>query len=95
MNVKEKFNHWLPVLLKTDGVTIGKTIYYKSSSPNNQLRNHERVHIEQYRKFGVLLFLTFYMLQYLYNRIKGLNHFEAYRNISFEKEAYSKEKEYE
>lgn len=32
-----KYSHWLPPLLKTEGVTIGKTIYFKDADPPSDL----------------------------------------------------------
>lgn len=92
--IKEHYKSFIPKLFKAEAITFDNHIFYLRSKESvaSRWKIHERVHVEQYRKFGVFLFLTLYMLQYLYNRLKGLNHFEAYRNISFEREAYEKEK---
>ena len=51
--------------------------------------NHERIHTAQMRE---LLFIPFYILygiEWLVRLIQYGNWFEAYKNISFEREAYS------
>lgn len=93
MQVKEKFNHWLPVILKTHGVTIGRTIFYINSNPPQVLRKHELKHVDQYEKRGIVKFLFLYIAEYCVGRFRGLNHQQAYLNISFEIEARKAEHE--
>ncbi len=54
--------------------------------------NHEAIHTDQMRELGYIGFYIIYLLEWLFRLIKqswtGEN---AYRNISFEKEAYSKQ----
>jgi len=91
--VKEKYNHWLPPLLGANAVTLVNTIYYKRSkaSVSARLRKHEMVHIQQFQKLGVVGFFAIYFYEYFKGRLKGMKHWEAYMNISLEKEAYKKE----
>ena len=79
-----KYSHWLPPLLKTEGVTIGKTIYFKDADPPSDLVVHEMVHIAQYARYGTVGFLFIY----------GFNHWEAYYRIPFEIEAYTAQRRY-
>ncbi len=53
--------------------------------------NHEKIHLRQQREMLVIPFLMWYWGEYLILRIKYKNHRLAYRNISFEKEAYANE----
>src|SRR4051794_15701552 len=48
---------------------------------------HELVHVEQWRKLGVVRFLRGYLGAYLRGRRGGLGHWDAYRAIPFEVEA--------
>ena len=89
--VKEHYNHWLPKLLNAEGVTLGSHIFYYDDDVSYRTFTHEMVHVEQYRKYGVPLFLLIYVIHYVIGRLKGLSHDEAYRNICFEKEAFEKE----
>ncbi|MFP4090437.1 MAG: hypothetical protein ACLFT3_09035 [Cyclobacteriaceae bacterium] len=59
------------------------------------LVNHEKIHLRQQRELLVLPFYFCYLLEYLRGRLKRLNHYEAYRQISFEQEAFAKERDLE
>ncbi len=48
---------------------------------------HESVHIDQWRRYGAVGFLTRYLGDYLRGRAVGLPHHTAYRAIRFEREA--------
>lgn len=89
----EHYNHFIPRLLKVSGVTLGKHIYYAMDFDrvSHRLRKHEMVHIEQYQKYGFMRFLYLYFKEYFRYRFKGFNHYQAYYEISFEKEARLKE----
>jgi hypothetical protein len=52
-----------------------------------QLIRHELVHVRQWGELGPLRFLVRYLSEYLRLRRDGLGHQEAYRGISFEREA--------
>ncbi len=56
------------------------------------LLRHEKEHIRQQRKYSPVLFLIIYCTEYLIYRAKGMNHFQAYWNISFEKQAREAER---
>ena len=53
--------------------------------------NHEYIHSKQQLEMLYIPFFIIYIIEYLYNLIKYMNINKAYRNISFEKEAYSNE----
>ncbi len=57
------------------------------------LLNHERIHLRQQVELLILIFYIWYILEYLIYRAKGINHYSAYRCISFEKEAYNHERD--
>lgn len=51
--------------------------------------NHETIHLRQQTEMLVIFFLIWYSLEYVIRWIcYGFNHGKAYRNISFEREAY-------
>lgn len=90
----EHYNHILPKLMKVTAVTFGKHVYYAIDSKQitNRLRTHEQAHVEQYRKLGFVNFLYKYISEYLSYRRKGYDHYHAYYEISYEKEAREKER---
>lgn len=70
-------------------ITVGSHIFYDIDKPfvDKRIRKHEMVHIEQYKKYGLIGFLVIYLYQYLLGRLQGKSHFEAYEAIPFEVEA--------
>jgi hypothetical protein len=54
---------------------------------NKTFLNHERIHLRQQLEMLVIPFYVWYVCEYLLLRVR-LNHYQAYRNIVFEKEAY-------
>jgi len=53
--------------------------------------NHERIHLRQQAELLVLPFYIIYLLEYVVRLIQYRNSEQAYRNISFEREAYCNE----
>jgi hypothetical protein len=58
---------------------------------NAVLVNHERIHFRQQLELLIIPFYLLYFTFYFVNRIKKQNHYTAYMNIAFEKEAYVNE----
>ena len=57
--------------------------------------NHERIHQRQCWEMLVLPFLLAYGGHYIWNRLRGLNHYKAYKGVIFEKEANTHEDDFE
>jgi len=80
-----------------DGVAamaLPRTVYVSSHTMSRlvgekarTLLIHEAVHVEQWRRYGWLRFLTGYLGAYVRGRAIGLPHHVAYRAIRFEREA--------
>lgn len=51
--------------------------------------NHERIHNAQMRELLIIPFYIIYILEWLIRIIQFRNAHKAYRNISFEREAYA------
>lgn len=51
--------------------------------------NHERIHTAQQRELLFIPFYLLYLLEWLIRLIQYRNQDKAYRNISFEREAYA------
>lgn len=54
--------------------------------------NHEKIHTEQMKELLYILFYILYYIEWLYKLFIFKDSKIAYRNISFEKEAYSNER---
>lgn len=64
-------------------------IKYNGLKHNKQIINHELIHLRQQLELLVVPFYIIYILHYLFNLLRYGNHDQAYRNIVFEREAYS------
>jgi hypothetical protein len=59
---------------------------------NSVFVNHERIHLRQQIELLIFLFFIWYFLEFFMRWIQYKNFDLAYRNISFEREAYANEK---
>lgn len=64
---------------------------YDFDKTNITFVNHEKIHLRQQLELLILPFFVWYFLEYLIRLIQYKNGALAYRNISFEREAYAKE----
>lgn len=55
------------------------------------LLNHERIHLRQQAELLILPFYIWYVLEYFIRLVRYKDKKRAYRNISFEREAYANE----
>jgi hypothetical protein len=63
----------------------------KEDSQNTVFINHEKIHLRQQLELLVVLFFLWYVLEYLFRLVQYKKAHLAYRNISFEREAYTHE----
>lgn len=77
------------------GLTLFPFVFMadKDDKLNVTFINHEKIHIRQQLELLVLPFYIWYFLEFLVRLFQYKNKFEAYKNISFEREAYSNEKD--
>jgi hypothetical protein len=66
-------------------------IKYRFDKENIVLVNHEKIHIRQQMELLVLPFFLWYFVEYAVRLLQYKNANLAYRNISFEREAYANE----
>lgn len=67
----------------------------KGIRPNARLLNHERIHLRQQIELLVVPFYLLYLVEYILRLIIYRNPSKAYRNISFEREAYAHDNDLE
>lgn len=78
-------------------ITLGRSVYVspaylqRPALELERLLRHELVHVAQVARLGLLRFLVSYVREYASLRRKGLPAGEAYRAISFEREAFAAE----
>lgn len=82
---------------KFNGMTIWPFIVLQHADlkEDNILINHERIHLRQQVEMLVVFFYIWYLIEFLLRWIQTRNRYQAYRNISFEREAYHNEKNME
>lgn len=88
MFIKTRLVRWL-----TFGFAVGITLFpFVLIAPDIRLGRrlliHERIHLRQQAELLVLPFYLCYLTEYLVRLLQGKSHYQAYRSISFEKEAY-------
>jgi len=66
-------------------------VKYDLDKNNPVFVNHEKIHLRQQLELLILPFYIFYVLEYIIRLIQYKNKDVAYRNISFEREAYANE----
>lgn len=71
-------------------MTIGEFIFAKRQLSKIEIQ-HEKIHVAQYRELLYIGFLLWYLIEFIVLLFKYCNWNKAYRNISFEKEAYSQQ----
>lgn len=77
-----------PVPPGSDGITLGRLICIRRAREGSAyLMAHERVHVAQWRRLGVVGFSIRYVSAYLWWRLLGYGHRAAYRRIPLEVEA--------
>ena len=97
--VRIGFPWWMrPFLMRNvAAITIGRRIWVDvrlaSASPDGleSVLHHELVHVRQMRDLGLIRFGWRYLREYVRNRLGGMSAADAYRNISFEREAFAAE----
>lgn len=75
------------------GLTIFPFVFlkYNHLKLNKSLLNHERIHLKQQIELLIIPFYLFYFFEFLIRLFQYKNWHKAYRNISFEREAYQNE----
>jgi hypothetical protein len=76
------------------GLTLFPFVFikYRFDSDDKVLVNHEKIHLRQQLELLVLPFFVWYFVEYAVRLLQYKNANLAYRNISFEREAYANER---
>ena len=80
---------FLTTMLGIRGISLYPFIIIKFS--DKVLINHESIHIRQQKELFVFKFYYLYLKEYLTLKKRYKSHYLAYRNISFEREAFENE----
>ncbi|MGA0557352.1 hypothetical protein ACO2Q8_11915 [Larkinella sp. VNQ87] len=77
--------------LWVSGMALFPFVLVRTRRPDAVLLHHERIHLRQQLELGILPFYVWYLLEYGIRRWQYRDHYTAYRNISFEREAFEHE----
>lgn len=84
-------DHIVQTRLMPDGICLNLFGFYLTSDRSwidRHVVNHERIHTAQQRELLFIPFYVLYCLEWLVRLAQYRNWHKAYRNISFEREAY-------
>lgn len=88
-----------PKLLRKNfnGITLWPFVVLKHHSLKEDaiFLNHERIHFRQQAEMLVVFFYLWYGLEFLVRWLQYGNRHKAYKNISFEREAYQNENNFD
>ena len=75
------------------GITLFPFIFLKKKDLKDDkvLVNHEKIHLKQQAELLLIFFYIFYSLEWVFKILRHKNSYLAYKNISFEREAYQNE----
>ncbi|MBT8395096.1 MAG: hypothetical protein KJN66_09635 [Bacteroidia bacterium] len=76
-----------------NGLTIYPFVFlkHKRFAKDAIILNHEKIHLKQQLEMLILPFYIIYILEFLINLFRDRNWYVAYKNVSFEREAYRNE----
>lgn len=79
--------------IKISGIALFPFIFIckPEDKKNKVLINHEKIHLRQQIEMLIIFFYLFYIIEYYYWVFKLKNPYQAYKRISFEREAYANE----
>ena len=60
---------------------------------NERTIRHEKIHTAQMRELLFVFFYLFYVIEWIIRMVQFRNSYMAYRNISFEREAYQNQED--
>ncbi|WP_417289851.1 hypothetical protein [Corallibacter sp.] len=77
------------------GITIYPFVFlkYKALKKDAVLLNHEKIHLKQQLELLIIPFYLLYLIEFFIRLVQYKNMYAAYKNISFEREAYVNEKD--
>jgi hypothetical protein len=92
VRIERRDGWWLwvggPVPRGASAITLGRLVSVRRGrAASERLIRHELVHVEQYRRLGVVGFLCRYLAAYARWRLRGYGHRGAYRRIPLEASA--------
>ena len=78
------------------GITLFPFIFLRNKKlkDDKTLINHEKIHLIQQAELFLIFFYLLYGIEWFFKVLKYKNRYLAYKNLSFEREAYQHEKDF-
>lgn len=91
------------IVIKNKFLPIGKRFYainlfgiiFSKGDCSRVILNHEQIHTKQILELFIIPFYLFYIMEWILRMIIYRDSYKAYQNISFEKEAYANQEDFE
>lgn len=83
---------WRVFPRSVQGMALFPFILLRNSPRWPRLLRHERIHLRQQAELLILPFYVWYLVAYLWHRRRLGDHDAAYRALSFEHEAYARDR---
>lgn len=94
--MKQKIVYILPAWFPYIAMQIWKyTLTKKGKVLNKRTLQHELIHYHQQKELFIIFFFVIYLFEFLIKFMLYLNWRNAYQDISFEREAYENEMNYD
>lgn len=84
------YNKIIPFGKKYYAINLFGILFAKGPC-NAEMLNHEKIHTAQLKELGYIIFYILYVFEWLIRIIQYGSFYNGYRNISFEREAYTNE----
>lgn len=84
------YNRFIPFGRRFHAINLFGILFAKGPC-DKVMMNHEKIHTSQIRELGYVAFYIIYFLEWLVKLFIYRNSFQAYSNLSFEREAYANE----
>lgn len=86
--------NFIPRLLQVEAIVLWPFVLFRAEKPRIQTIAHEFIHMEQIERDGAFVFYLTYIFEYLKGLFEFKDHYRAYRNISYEIEAFTRQSEF-
>ncbi len=81
-------NKWIPFGKRFYAINLFGVLFAKGPCDETVV-NHERIHTAQMKELAYVFFYLVYAIEWAWRIVQYRSYYTAYRNISFEREAYT------
>jgi hypothetical protein len=91
LKLRVLYNHPIPKILNVEAITLYPFVIFSQSKQKTSVITiqHEMIHVNQIRDRGFVTFYLSYLCYYLAGLIRYRSHWDAYRFIPYELDAFT------